>query len=85
MNESVKSRLVWLVTGFALGCFYTVAHASWNLWPFQDNLVLHWTRWVGKESIKWVATGIGVGIVVFLTAILLNSIWTYWNMNSRQH
>ena len=80
MRMSVISKLGWLSTGFTLGFLYSVVHASWNLWPLQDNVMLYWVRWSGKEAIKWGFTGIVIAVTLFVSMQLLNALIATWEL-----
>ncbi|MCA9249200.1 MAG: hypothetical protein KDA42_18890 [Planctomycetales bacterium] len=84
MRASTISKLLWLGSGFVLGFLYSVLHATWNLWPFQDNAIFHWLRWSGKEAIKWGFTGVVMAITLFVSMQLLNAAIAAWELYQQQ-
>jgi hypothetical protein len=85
MRMSAISKIAWLVSGFALGFFYSVLHASWSLWPFQNNVMFHWVRWTGKETIKWGFTGVVVAVTLFVAMQLLNAAIAAWELYAHRN
>lgn len=74
MRHITTIRLRWLLLGFVLGCLFSFLHAAWNLWPFQEDALLAWVRWAGKETIKWSYVAVIFGVVVFIAVQVLNGV-----------
>ena len=72
MRRSIKNRLTWATVGFLLGVATTILYGAWNLWEFQEDILLHWVRWMGKETIKWTFIAVVFVIVAFVVSQLLN-------------
>ncbi len=85
MASFQSSKLGWTCLGFVMGYVYCMLHAAWNLWPMQDDAMLHWVRWVGKEAIKWGYVGVVTAIALFVSVQLLNIGWTAYQMYGKRH
>ncbi len=72
MQRSIKNRLTGFVLGFLAGCVTMVLYGAYNLWPFQNDIVLHWVRWMSKEAIKWSFIAVVFAIAAFICMQLLN-------------
>jgi hypothetical protein len=73
MRVLARTRLIWFSLGLVLGGLITVLHAAWQIWPLQEDVILHWVRWAGKETVKWGYVGVIFAIVAFLVMQLLNA------------
>ena len=75
MRLATRTRLTWSTIGFFSGWISCSAFLALQLWPFEDKAFLKWTRWMGKESIKWTFIAMLIAIVIFAAVQILNVLW----------
>ena len=75
MRLTTKMRLTWLAAGFLLGVVSCYVYMAFQLWPFEDNFLLKWGRWAGKQSIKWGFIALVTAVAIFVIVQVLNVVW----------